>query len=133
MRSSTRSSRGVSFTRQEGTRNVRNVTFRLARRGVLTERSVSHWRGAMPETSRARRMSFAIAAALLGALVAAPVASAASQPPAGGAGVDQGAPPTRGGPRAPPAPPWGLLSPPRGRVQRGGRPPEQAGEEDGGG
>src|SRR3954468_7815336 len=88
-RSSTTAARGVWFTRAQGTRNVRNVTFRLARRGVLTERSVSHWRGAMPETSRARRMSFAIAAALLGALVAAPVASAASQPPAGGSGLDQ--------------------------------------------
>jgi hypothetical protein len=43
----------------------------------------------MPETSRVRRMSFAVAAALLGALVAAPVASAASQPPAGGSGLDQ--------------------------------------------
>src|SRR3954469_8524232 len=43
----------------------------------------------MPETSRPRRMFFAIAAALLGTLVAAPVASAASQPPAGGSGLDQ--------------------------------------------
>src|SRR4051794_41959963 len=43
----------------------------------------------MPESSRARRTIFATAAALLGALIAAPVASAASQPPAGGAGLDQ--------------------------------------------
>src|SRR3954463_7050648 len=88
-RSSTARARRVSFTRQKGTRNVRNVTFRMTVRGVLTERSVSHWRGAMPETSRARRTFFAIAVALLGALVAAPVASAASQPPAGGSGLDQ--------------------------------------------
>src|SRR3954464_15249743 len=88
-RSSTAAARGVSFTRQKGTRNVRNVTFRMTVRGVLTERSVSHWRGAMPETSRARRTFFAIAVALLGALVAAPAASAASQPPAGGSGLDQ--------------------------------------------
>src|SRR3954467_1124832 len=89
MRSRTRSARGVSFTRQKGTRNVRNVTFRMALCGVLTERSVSHWRGAMPESSRARRIFFAIATALLGTLVAAPVASAPSQPPAAGAGLDQ--------------------------------------------
>ncbi|MEA2432115.1 MAG: hypothetical protein QOF65_19 [Thermoleophilaceae bacterium] len=43
----------------------------------------------MPETSRARRMIFALATALLGALIAAPIASAASQPPAGGSGLDQ--------------------------------------------
>src|SRR4051812_32554724 len=89
MRSSTACARRVSFTRQKGTRNVRNVTFRMTVRGVLTERSVSHWRGAMPETSRARRTFFAIAVALLGALVATPAASAASQPPAGGSGLDQ--------------------------------------------
>ncbi|HEY0388950.1 MAG TPA: hypothetical protein VGC71_10960, partial [Gaiellales bacterium] len=34
-------------------------------------------------------MIFALATALLGALVAAPIASAASQPPAGGSGLDQ--------------------------------------------
>src|SRR3954467_3603602 len=87
--SSTACARRGSFPRQKGTRNVRNVTFRMTVRGVLTERSVSHWRGAMPETSRARRTFFAIAVALLGALVAAPAASAASQPPAGGSGLDQ--------------------------------------------
>jgi hypothetical protein len=43
----------------------------------------------MPETTRARRTFFAVAVALLGMLVAAPVASAASQPPAAGAGLDQ--------------------------------------------
>jgi hypothetical protein len=42
----------------------------------------------MPE-SRTRTMIFALAAALLGVLLAAPVASAASQPPAAGAGLDQ--------------------------------------------
>src|SRR3954464_6067602 len=88
-RSCTAFVRGGSVTPGQGTRNVRNVTFRMAVRGVLTERSVSHWRGAMPETSHPRRMFFAIAAALLGPLVAAPGASAASQPPAGGSGLDQ--------------------------------------------
>src|SRR3954467_2948829 len=87
--SSTACARRGSFPRQKGTRNVRNVTFRIGVRGVLTERSVSHWRGAMRETSRVRRMSFALAAALLGVLTAAPVASAPSQPPAGGSGLDQ--------------------------------------------
>src|SRR4051794_33310312 len=43
----------------------------------------------MPGTARAPRLIFALAAALLGALVAAPAALAASQPPAGGAGLDQ--------------------------------------------
>ena len=43
----------------------------------------------MPVVSRPRRMILALAAALLGAVVAAPVASAASQPPAGGSGLDQ--------------------------------------------
>src|SRR4051794_39126414 len=40
-------------------------------------------------STRLRRHIFAVAAALLGALAAAPVASAASQPPAAGAGLDQ--------------------------------------------
>src|SRR3954452_12278357 len=40
-------------------------------------------------STRLRRQIFAVAAALLGALAAAPVASAASQPPAAGAGLDQ--------------------------------------------
>src|SRR2546423_13355854 len=43
----------------------------------------------MRGTTRAQRMTLALAAALVGALVAAPVASAASQPPAAGAGLDQ--------------------------------------------
>src|SRR3954451_21796649 len=43
----------------------------------------------MPGTARAPRLIFALAAALLGALVAAPAALAASQAPAGGAGLDQ--------------------------------------------
>src|SRR6059058_5125059 len=43
----------------------------------------------MSGTSRAQRLIFALAATLLGVLVAAPVASAASQPPAAGAGLDQ--------------------------------------------
>src|SRR3954447_3749518 len=43
----------------------------------------------MPGTARAPRLIFALAAALLGALVPAPAALAASQPPAGGAGLDQ--------------------------------------------
>src|SRR3954469_17779060 len=117
MRSSTRSSRGVSFTRQEGTRNVRNVTFRLARRGVLTERSVSHWRGAMPETSRAQTMIFAVAAALLGALVAAPVASAASNPPAGGSGLGQVAIATGGATVATAILLWVCISHRNGRIK----------------
>src|SRR3954452_22157316 len=40
-------------------------------------------------TARARRLIFALATALLGALTAAPAALAASQPPAAGAGLDQ--------------------------------------------
>jgi hypothetical protein len=43
----------------------------------------------MPGFSRARRTSIASGAALLGALVMAPAASASSQPPAAGAGLDQ--------------------------------------------
>src|SRR5690349_20599978 len=50
----------------------------------------------MPGTARARRLIFALATALLGALVAAPAALAASQPPAAGAGLDQGAEATAG-------------------------------------
>src|SRR3954466_16248390 len=120
-RSSTAAARGVWFTRAQGTRNVRNVTFRLARRGGLTERSVSHWRGAMPETSRARRMSFAIAAALLGALVAAPGASAASQPPAGGSGLDQVAIATGGAAVATAILLWICISHRSGRIKWVGR------------
>src|SRR5437764_9121688 len=43
----------------------------------------------MPGRNRARRSLFAATAALVGALVLAPAASAASQPPAAGAGLDQ--------------------------------------------
>src|SRR3954462_7625358 len=121
MRSTTRSARGVSFTRQKGRGNVCDVTFRIAVRGVLTERSVSHWRGAMPETSRVRRMSFAVAAALLGALVAAPVASAASQPPAGGSGLDQVAIATGGATVATAILLWVCVSTRNGRIKWVGR------------
>src|SRR3954464_5137578 len=120
-RSSTAAARGVWSTRAQGTRNVRNVTFRMAVRGVLTERSVSHWRGAMPETSRPRRMFFAIAAALLGTLVAAPVASAASQPPAGGSGLDQVAIATGGAAVATAILLWICISHRNGRIKWVGR------------
>ena len=40
---------------------------------------------AMPASTRLRRQIFVLAATLLGALVAAPEALAASQPPSGGA------------------------------------------------
>src|SRR4051794_3138146 len=43
----------------------------------------------MPGTARARRLIFALAASLLGALASAPGAFAASQPPAGGADLGQ--------------------------------------------
>src|SRR4051812_45507184 len=131
MRSSTACARRVSFTRQKGTRNVRNVTFRMTVRGVLTERSVSHWRGAMPETSRARRTFFAIAVAVLGALVAAPAASAASQPPAGGSGLDQVALATGGAAVATPILLWICISHPHRRIKWGGRPPDYAEKETG--
>src|SRR3954471_12218597 len=120
-RSSTAAARGVWFTRAQGTRNVRNVTFRMALCGVLTERSVSHWRGAMPETSRARSTFFAIAVALLGALVAAPAASAASQPPAGGSGLDQVAIATGGATVATAILLWVCISHRNGRIKWVGR------------
>src|SRR3954463_9233561 len=116
-RSSTAAARGVSFTPQQGTRKVRNVTFRMTVRGVLTERSVSHWRGAMPGTSRARRIFFAIAVALLGVLVAAPAASAASQPPAGGSGLDQVALATGGAAVATAVLLWICISHRNGRIK----------------
>src|SRR3954465_2483084 len=120
-RSSTACAPRGSFTRQTGTRNVRNVTFRMTVRGVLTERSVSHWRGAMPGTSRARRIFFAIAVALLGALVAAPVAPAAGQPPAGGSGLDQVALATGGAAVATAILLWICISHRNGRIKWVGR------------
>jgi hypothetical protein len=75
----------------------------------------------MPDTSRARTMSFAISAALLGTLVAAPVASAASQPPAGGSGLDQVALATGGAAVATAILLWVCLSHRSGRIKWVGR------------
>src|SRR4051794_41319669 len=75
----------------------------------------------MPETSRPRRMFFAIAAALLGTLVAAPVASAASQPPAGGSGLDQVAIATGGAAVATAILLWICISHRNGRIKWVGR------------
>src|SRR3954453_6732337 len=75
----------------------------------------------MPETSHPRRMFFAIAAALLGTLVAAPVASAASQPPAGGSGLDQVAIATGGAAVATAILLWICISHRNGRIKWVGR------------
>src|SRR2546423_15586028 len=75
----------------------------------------------MHEASRARRLFYALATTLVGALVAAPVASAASQPPAGGSGLDQVAIATRGAAVATAIPLWVCISHRNARIQRVGR------------
>src|SRR4051794_41742931 len=75
----------------------------------------------MPARSRARRTIFALATALLGALAAAPVASAASQPPAGGSGLDQVALATGGAAVATAILLWICISHRNGRIKWVGR------------
>ena len=75
----------------------------------------------MRGTSRARRMTFALATALLGALAAAPIASAASQPPAGGSGLDQVAIATGGATVATAILLWICISHRSGRIKWLGR------------
>src|SRR4051812_44913483 len=71
----------------------------------------------MPGTGRARRFTFAFAAALLGALAAAPAALAASQPPAAGAGLDQVAIATGGATVASAVLLWVCISHRSGRIK----------------
>jgi hypothetical protein len=75
----------------------------------------------MQETSRARRIIFALATALAAALAAAPVASAASQPPASGAGLDQVALATGGATVATAILLWICISHRSGRIKWLGR------------
>src|SRR3954447_18599524 len=72
-------------------------------------------------TERARRLILALAAALLGALVAAPTALAASQPPAAGAGLDQVAIATGGAPLASALLLWVCFAHRSGRIKWVGR------------
>src|SRR3954462_6429573 len=68
-------------------------------------------------TARARRLIFALATALLGALTAAPAALAASQPPAAGAGLDQVALATGGATNASAILLWICFAHPPGRIK----------------